>query len=75
MAGKYFSPYAPRRRRSARLVVIWMSLFVIILWLTWYYTSGKGAMSEAAERIRPGRGLNEAPYAGAGAGAGTGEGE
>jgi hypothetical protein len=75
MAGKYFSPYAPRRRRSAQLVIVWLTLFVVILWLTWYYTSGGkgGAMSDAAERIRPGRGLNGAPYAGAGAGAGEGE--
>jgi hypothetical protein len=56
-------------------VVVWVTLFVVFLWLTWYYTSGgkEGAMPDAAERIRPGRGLNEEPYAGAGAGTGEGE--
>ncbi|KAK4140875.1 uncharacterized protein C8A04DRAFT_31535 [Dichotomopilus funicola] len=39
MARKYFSPYAPRRRRSPQVVVIWVSIFVFLLWLTWFITT------------------------------------
>lgn len=39
MARAYFSPYAPRRRRSPQVVVVWVSMFAFILWLTWYITT------------------------------------
>ena len=34
----YFSPYAPRHRRSTRLVLIWIALFFFILYVTYYLT-------------------------------------
>ncbi len=33
--------YAPRRRRSARLIIIWVSIFLLMLFMTWYYNSGR----------------------------------
>lgn len=39
MPRQYFSPYAPRRRRSARLVAVWLATFLFVLWMTWYVTS------------------------------------
>jgi hypothetical protein len=39
MARTYFSPYAPRRRRPARLVLAWVAMFFIVLYVVWYITS------------------------------------
>ncbi|KAK0705226.1 hypothetical protein B0H67DRAFT_593515 [Lasiosphaeris hirsuta] len=34
-----YSPYAPRPRRSAQLVVLWMVVFIGILVATWYIST------------------------------------
>ncbi|AEO71346.1 uncharacterized protein THITE_2171570 [Thermothielavioides terrestris NRRL 8126] len=39
MSNKYFSPYAPRRPRSPRLVILWLTTFALVLWLTWYVST------------------------------------
>ncbi|KAI1095457.1 hypothetical protein F5B19DRAFT_441684 [Rostrohypoxylon terebratum] len=36
---KFPSPYGPRPRRSAQLVIIWMVILVIALIVTFYLTS------------------------------------
>lgn len=33
------SLYAPRRRRSGRLVLVWMATLVFAVWVTWYITT------------------------------------
>ena len=81
------SPYSPRRRRSARLVIIWLATFLLVLWLTWYVSTrhaerakpyldelllGPGAA--AARRKAAAAGAGAAGEAGAGAGAGAGSG-
>jgi hypothetical protein len=57
MARKYFSPYAPRRRRSPQVVLVWVSLFVFILWLTWWITTRhkEEATPYVDEFMHPGR--------------------
>lgn len=74
MPRKFISPYTPRRRRSGRVVVVWITTFAVLLWLTWYFTS-RGKEGAAPEYIRPGRGLRGAPYGGEAAGADAGEGQ
>jgi len=39
--GSALSPwgYGPRRRRSPRLVLIWMGIFLFILYMTWWISS------------------------------------
>ncbi|KAK8025732.1 hypothetical protein PG990_003555 [Apiospora arundinis] len=38
-----FSPYAPRRRRSARLVLVWMAVLSFILFVTYYFKTRQQA--------------------------------
>ncbi|KAK0626099.1 hypothetical protein B0T14DRAFT_509156 [Immersiella caudata] len=42
-----YSPYGPRPRHSARLVVLWVACFFFIVFLTWYLNSRHGG--KAAE--------------------------
>ncbi|KAL2185057.1 hypothetical protein L209DRAFT_690972 [Thermothelomyces heterothallicus CBS 203.75] len=62
----YFSPYAPRRRRSPRLVLIWVSVFLFLLWITWYITTRhkEEAAPYVEEFIHPGRMPRRAKAAG-----------
>ncbi|KAL2195877.1 hypothetical protein P885DRAFT_70023 [Corynascus similis CBS 632.67] len=57
MARTYFSVYAPRRRRSPRIVLIWVSIFVFLVWLMWFITTRhKGEATPYVEEfIHPGR--------------------
>ncbi|KAK4157495.1 hypothetical protein C8A00DRAFT_29644 [Chaetomidium leptoderma] len=57
MAGKFLSPYSPRRRRSARLVVIWVSLFLFILWMTRRISTRQPETAKpyVDDFVRPGR--------------------
>lgn len=56
MPRQFFSPYGPRPRRSARLVILWMVAFLTILWLTWYISSRhrERAKPYVEELLRPG---------------------
>ncbi len=67
MPRQYFSPYAPRRRRSTRLVLIWVSLFVFILYVTWYLSRHREQTKPYVEEfMHPGavKGAREARDAG-----------
>ncbi|KAK4122605.1 hypothetical protein N657DRAFT_681608 [Parathielavia appendiculata] len=68
MPKEYFSPYAPRRPRSPRLVLIWVSTFVFILWMTWYIATRhkERAAPYVEEFMHPGRGPRRVQEAGAG---------
>ncbi|GAW24877.1 hypothetical protein ANO14919_144720 [Xylariales sp. No.14919] len=46
-----FSPYGPRPRRSARLVLGWVVVLALILALTFYLTSRDGEPSKVDARI------------------------
>ncbi|KAH6850997.1 putative nicotinamide riboside protein [Chaetomium sp. MPI-CAGE-AT-0009] len=61
MARTYFSPYAPRRRRSPQVVLVWVSMFVFILWVTWYITTRhkEEASPYVNEFMHPGRMVRE----------------
>lgn len=37
-----YSPFRPRPRKSARLVLVWMALLVLVLWATYYLRYVKG---------------------------------
>ncbi|KAL2160082.1 hypothetical protein VTH06DRAFT_1737 [Thermothelomyces fergusii] len=52
-----FSPYAPRRPRSPRLVLIWVSVFLFLLWITWYISTRhkEDAAPYVQEFMHPGR--------------------
>ncbi|KAK4101413.1 hypothetical protein N658DRAFT_425687 [Parathielavia hyrcaniae] len=70
MPKKYFSPYAPRKPRSPRLVLVWMSTFVFVLWVTWYITTRQKerAAPYVEEFIHSGRGPRRVQEAGVGDG-------
>ncbi|KAI1193175.1 hypothetical protein F5X97DRAFT_50471 [Nemania serpens] len=46
-----FSPYGPRPRRSARLVLVWTLVLVLILALTFYLTSRDGEPSKLDTKV------------------------
>lgn len=58
MPKTYFSPYSPRRRRSARLVLIWVFMFVFIAYMTWYISTRhrEQATPYVKDFIHPGTG-------------------
>ncbi|KAK3901439.1 hypothetical protein C8A05DRAFT_34873 [Staphylotrichum tortipilum] len=62
MAKKYFSPYSPRRRQSPRLVLVWVSTFVFILWMTWYISTRhrEQARPYVDEFMHPGQKMHRA---------------
>ncbi|KXX80696.1 hypothetical protein MMYC01_202100 [Madurella mycetomatis] len=64
MARQFYAPwgYAPRRRRSARLVIIWMAVFVLAGWTTWYISTRQRerAAPYIKEFLRPGSGFQRA---------------
>ncbi|KAI6355634.1 hypothetical protein MCOR25_008129 [Pyricularia grisea] len=39
MAGKYYSPYAPRGRTNSTLVVVWIGGFLTLLFLTYWIST------------------------------------
>ncbi|GKT46919.1 uncharacterized protein ColSpa_07100 [Colletotrichum spaethianum] len=45
-----FSPYAPRRRRSPLVVLTWVAVWLTVLTLTWWFTTGRSAGISAADR-------------------------
>ncbi|KAK7921039.1 hypothetical protein PG985_009061 [Apiospora marii] len=53
MLGAKYSPYA-RPRRSKRLVVVWMAVFVFILVVTYYLNRRQRAMNLVAEPLAEG---------------------
>ncbi|KAJ2988570.1 hypothetical protein NUW58_g3904 [Xylaria curta] len=46
-----FSPYGPRPRRSARLILGWMVVLILILALTFYLTSRDGEPSKLDTKV------------------------
>ncbi|KAI1111235.1 hypothetical protein F5Y14DRAFT_454250 [Nemania sp. NC0429] len=46
-----FSPYGPRPRRSARLVLLWILVLALILALTFYLTSRDGEPSKVDAEV------------------------
>jgi hypothetical protein len=62
MAKKYFSPYSPRRRQSRRVVLVWVSTFVFILWLTWFISTRRReqALPYVDEFMHPGQKVHRA---------------
>jgi len=53
----FYSPYGPRRRRSGKLVLLWMAIFIGIVWYMWYLSKrGETARLYAAadEFVHPG---------------------
>ncbi|KAF9877779.1 hypothetical protein CkaCkLH20_04914 [Colletotrichum karsti] len=45
---KTFSPYAPRVRRSPRMVITWVGVWLLILTLTWWLATRRSAAAAAA---------------------------
>ncbi|KAL2116619.1 hypothetical protein VTJ04DRAFT_8787 [Mycothermus thermophilus] len=56
MRGKLFSPYARPRRRSPRLVLVWLGTFFFLLFLVWYLNTRHREASRAVveEFLHPG---------------------
>ncbi|KAI0376150.1 hypothetical protein F5Y04DRAFT_267049 [Hypomontagnella monticulosa] len=48
---KMYSPYGPRPKRSAQLVLIWMAILVIALVVTFYLTSRERDASYAGMKL------------------------
>ncbi|KAK8086909.1 hypothetical protein PG994_001883 [Apiospora phragmitis] len=47
-----YSPYAPRPRRSGRLVLLWMAVLAFIIYVTYYLnTRQRAATMSAAEPL------------------------
>ncbi len=57
IGNKIVSPYGPRPRRSAQLIVAWVLCFLFILFVTWYITTKheETARSYTDQFLRPGR--------------------
>jgi hypothetical protein len=53
--------YAPRRRRSPRLVIIWVTVFILVAWMTWYVSTRhrERAAPYVKEFLRPGTGFQQ----------------
>ncbi|KAL0940959.1 uncharacterized protein CTRU02_203722 [Colletotrichum truncatum] len=43
-----FSPYAPRRRRSPRVVITWVGVWLLVLALTWWFATRQSAAADMA---------------------------
>lgn len=49
---KMYSPYGPRPRRSAQLILIWMAILVVALVATFYLTTReRGATTTSSLRV------------------------
>ncbi|KXH33754.1 hypothetical protein CSAL01_00485 [Colletotrichum salicis] len=70
-----FSPYAPRRRRSPRVVITWVAAWLTVLTLTWWIVSrrssagglaaGGGGMEQLTEADAVIKGKDVPPESGA----------
>ncbi|KAI0181947.1 hypothetical protein GGR52DRAFT_61954 [Hypoxylon sp. FL1284] len=49
---KMYSPYGPRPRRSARLVLVWMAVLVAVLVTTFYLTTREVAATASYADLR-----------------------
>jgi hypothetical protein len=58
MPRQFISPYAPRRRRSARLVLIWVATLLLTIWITWYISTRQRERAQpyVEEFMHPGSG-------------------
>ncbi|OTB05417.1 hypothetical protein M426DRAFT_319954 [Hypoxylon sp. CI-4A] len=77
---KIYSPYGPRPKRSAQLVLIWMVILVVALFVTFYLTRREAGPSSyagmrLADEARLGKEPAGADVAAAAAAAGDGGGE
>ncbi|KXH55118.1 hypothetical protein CNYM01_03012 [Colletotrichum nymphaeae SA-01] len=68
-----FSPYAPRRRRSPRVVITWVAAWLTVLTLTWWIVTRRssagltatGSVDQLAEADAVIKGKEVPPEAGA----------
>ncbi|OHE97659.1 hypothetical protein CORC01_07074 [Colletotrichum orchidophilum] len=65
-----FSPYAPRRRRSPRIVITWVAAWLTVLTLTWWIVTRRssglaGGLERLAEADAVIKGKEVPPEAGA----------
>ncbi|KAJ1338224.1 hypothetical protein MN608_01082 [Microdochium nivale] len=55
MAGKIqamYSPFRPQPRKSARTVVIWVAVLILVLWMAYHLRHDKEARLANAGRMR-----------------------
>ncbi|KAI8237038.1 hypothetical protein K4K54_001368 [Colletotrichum sp. SAR 10_86] len=54
-----FSPYAPRRRRSPRVVITWVGVWLLVVTLTWWFatrrSAGAAEMASYADAVIKGK--------------------
>ncbi|KAI1101896.1 hypothetical protein F4804DRAFT_314571 [Jackrogersella minutella] len=49
---KLYSPYGPRPKRSAQLVLIWMAILVVALIITFYLTTRERGVTSSYAGMR-----------------------